>query len=274
MATFLFWNLNRKPLQNQVATLCREHEVDIMILAESKLSRTTLLEALNPGQDSKFRTPFNPSTRLSFFIRYPARCLRLVHDDGGVAIRRLIPSIGPDILLVAVHLPSKLHYSDTDQAFGAIRVMEAIQRAESKVGHTRTIVVGDFNMNPFEAGVVGAGGFHAVMDRQIALRGERTVQGEQYQFFYNPMWSRMGDSSTGPPGTYYRSISSPINFFWNTLDQVLIRPDLLELFWDTKLQVVCDVAGESLLSANGIPDTSFGSDHLPLVFEIDIERRV
>lgn len=274
MATFLFWNLNGKLLQSQVATLCREHEVDIMILAESKLSRAALLEALNERQASKFRTPFNPSTRLSFFIRYPARCLRPVHDDGGVAIRRLLPPIGPDILLVAVHLSSKLYYSDTDQTFRATRVVEAIQRAENKVGHTRTIVVGDFNMNPFESGVVGAGGFHAVMDRRIALRGGRTVQGKQHPFFYNPMWGRMGDSSTGPPGTYYRSASNPVNFFWNTLDQVLIRPDLLEFFSDTKLQVACDVAGQSLLSASGIPDTSFGSDHLPLVFEIDIERRI
>ena len=274
MATFLFWNLNGKLLQNQIVSLCREHQVDIMILAESKLPRTALLEALNERQASKFRTPFNPSTRLSFFMRYPARCLRPILDDGGVAIRRFLPPIGPDILLVAVHLPSKLYYSDTDQAFRATRAVESIQRAERKVGHMRTIVVGDFNMNPFESGVVGAGGFHAVMDRRIALQRERTVQGERYQFFYNPMWGRMGDGSTGPPGTYYRSGASPLNFFWHTLDQVLIRPDLLEFFLETKLQVICDVTGQSLLSASGIPDTSFGSDHLPLVFEIDIERRI
>jgi len=274
MATFLFWNLNRKPLQDQIVTLCREHRVDILILAESELSRVALLEALNGGQRAKFKMPFNLSARLSFFIRYPSRCLKSVRDDGGVAVRQFIPPIGLDMLLVAVHLPSKLYSSESDLAFESTRVAEVIKEAEGKVGHSRTIIVGDFNMNPFEPGVIGARGLHAVMDRRIALQGDRTIQGERYRFFYNPMWGRLGDKSKGPPGTYYFNTSNYVNFFWNIFDQVLVRPELLGFFPDDRLEVLSTVGERSLLSSTGIPDRSFGSDHLPLLFEVEVEKGI
>ena len=273
MATFLFWNLNKKPLLNQISTLCHEHNVDVLILAESALSKVELLEAINKGQRSQFRVPsFAPPSRLSFFIRYPQRSFKPVYDSGHVAIRRLIPPIGLEILLVAVHLPSKLHSTETDQALNAPLVAQAIEEAETKVRHTRTVVVGDFNMNPFESGVVGATGFHAVLDRQTALREERTVRGKRYRFFYNPMWGRMGDTSQGPPGTYYFNTSGYVNFFWNTFDQVLVRPELLKFFPDERLAVLSQVNEQTLLSPTGIPDTTIGSDHLPLLFAVEIEK--
>lgn len=273
MATFLFWNINRRPLLHQVATLCHEHRVDVLILAESGLSTEELREVLNSGQRSQFRVPsFAPLSRLSFFIRYPRRSLKPVYDDGHVAIRRLVPPVGFEILIVAVHLPSKLYYTETDQTLNSPLVARAIERAEAKFGHTRTVVVGDFNMNPFESGIVGATGFHAVSDRKTALRGERTVQGKQYRFFYNPMWGRLGDTSQGPPGTYHFNTSNYVNFFWNTFDQVLIRPELLEFFPDERLAVLSKVKEQSLLSSTGIPDTAHGSDHLPLLFAVDIEK--
>ena len=42
-------------------------------------------------------------------------------------------------------------------------------------------------MNSFESGVVGAAGLNATMVRSQALKEFRTVQGQRYQFFFNPM---------------------------------------------------------------------------------------
>jgi hypothetical protein len=181
-------------------------------------SKAALLESLNKGKLAKFRIPFNVSPRLLFFIKYPSKSFKSVEDDGGIAIRHLMPPIGKNILLVALHLPSKLYQTENDQVFMAVRVAEAIQRAELKVGHTRTLIIGDLNMNPFEAGLVGADGFHAVMDKTTARKKSRIVQSKSRMFFYNPMWGRMGDESQGPPGTYYYNDSSHVSFFWNTYD--------------------------------------------------------
>ena len=66
--------------------------------------------------------------------------------------------------------------------------MKDIENAEQRVGHDRTVIFGDFNMSPFEPEMVGAQGFHSVMDREIARAGSRKIQGKDYNFLYNPMW--------------------------------------------------------------------------------------
>lgn len=272
MATILFWNINKKRLFEELISLCNEHEVDILILAEAKpdISDAEVLIALNSECEDVYIAPFNPSPRLSFFFRYPAESVKLVADEGGIAIRRISPPIGIDILLVALHLPSKLYMTEDDQKFQAVRVSQLIQEAESKVGHARTLVIGDFNMNPFEVGLVGADGLHAVMAQTIAQKRSRTVQGKERPFFYNPMWGRMGDSSVGAPGTYYYAGSSYVTYFWNMFDQVLLRPDILDFFEQDDLKVISKIGDNNLITRNGI--SASYSDHLPIIVTIQIER--
>ena len=125
------------------------------------------------------------------------------------------------------------------------------------------MLIGDLNMNPYEAGVVGTQALHAVMTRELT----RTVGGltarERHSCFYNPMWSMMGDAA-GPPGTYYYHSSKPINYFWNTFDQVLLRPELARHFIPGDVAVVSCAGGESLLGATGTPNKGV-SDHLPII---------
>jgi len=272
MATILFWNINKKRLFEEIISLCNEHEVDILILAEAKpdISEAEVLLKLNSDRENVYIAPLNLSPRLSFFFRYPAESIGLVADEGGIAIRRISPPIGLDILLVALHLPSKLHMTEDDQKFLAVRVSQLIQEAETKVGHTRTLVIGDLNMNPFEVGVVGADGLHAVMTQSIARKRSRTVQGRDRPFFYNPMWGRMGDSSVGAPGTYYYRSSQQVSYFWNTFDQVLLRPELLDLFSQDDLRVIPQIGDNNLMTENGI--SSSYSDHLPVIVTLHTER--
>ena len=269
MTTFLFWNVNKKPNAECIASICKKHDVDIIILAENSLDGPKLLLQINNLQDRTYISPFNTSPRLSFFLRYPESSLKLITDDGGVAIRHVIPPVGRDVILVAVHLHSKMYMSSEEQIFEATRVSNAIEEAEVRIGHENSLVIGDLNMNPFEAGVVGADGLHGVMDRHIALSLSRKVLGKDKKFFYNPMWSRMGDASLGPPGTYFYR-GGMISYFWNTFDQVLIRPALLKYFSDDQLEIVTEIEDISLISGNKI-DTSF-SDHLPIILTLHLER--
>jgi exonuclease III len=271
MATVLFWNINKKDLRQDLRVLCRDHNVDVLILAECKQSDAEILEALN-FEPNGYETHFNYlSSRLSFFFRYNLDVVTCVFDEGGVSIRQLLPPIGESILLVGLHLPSKLHWTEDDQKFHARHVAEIIQEAESQVGHSRTLAIGDFNMNPFEAGLVSSDGFHAVMTQPIAQRGSRQVQGQQSKpFFYNPMWGLMGDSSPGSPGTYYFDKGGYVNYFWNTFDQALLRPDLLKYFSQDNLKVISQIGNKSLVTHNGLLKSA--SDHLPLLIKLEIER--
>jgi hypothetical protein len=271
MAKFLFWNLNKKPLTELIAVLAAEQRIDVLVLAECNIPEVNLLDALNTDQPMKFSRPFNPSPHFKFFLRYPRDCMKLVRDEPGIAIRRLVPPIGLEILMVAVHLPSKFYHQDIEQAFLCTRLTRYIEVAEQKVGHSRTIVFGDFNMNPFEYGVVAAEGLHAVMDKRIAEKRKRTVRGEERPFFYNPMWGNFGDRTPGPPGTYFYENGSQVCYFWYTYDQVILRPDLIEHFNDESLSILTQAGRVNLLSTSNRPDRVVGSDHFPITFELAIE---
>ena len=47
VVTFLFWNLNRKPIESLIANLALRHEVDVLMLAECSISPGVLLTSLN-----------------------------------------------------------------------------------------------------------------------------------------------------------------------------------------------------------------------------------
>lgn len=273
MTTFLFWNINKKPLIKEITNLCRIYDVDILILAESNISDVEILLSINSNNERVYLGLFNTlSTRIKFYFRYPPESVEPVADEGGyISIRRLSPPIGNDIFVAGIHLSSKLRMTEDDQKFQAARMAEVIREAEVRVGHERTIVIGDFNMNPFEVGVVAADCFHAVMDQNIARKRSRTVQGKERLFFYNPMWGKMGDTTLEPPGTYFYSSSSYVNYFWNTFDQVLLRPDMLDVFSPKNLKIISDIDGKSLLTSNNKISTAY-SDHLPIVIQLDNER--
>jgi hypothetical protein len=170
---------------------------------------------------------------------------------------------------VVTHFPSKLHWSDESQAFECTELARRISEQEEAAGHNRTILVGDFNMNPFEFGMVAASGLNSVVSRKVADLGVRTVQGREYRFFYNPMWNHLGDAKSDSAGSYYYDNAQHVNYFWNVFDQVLIRPELTKGFDPNRLNIVTSVGARSLVRSDGRPDYTYASDHLPIVFELD-----
>jgi hypothetical protein len=128
-------------------------------------------------------------------------------------------------------------------------------------------------MNPFEQGMVAADALHGVMDKRIARKIGRNVRGRRRPFFYNPFWSRMGDFSRGAPGTFYRAASGDLTaFFWNSFDQALLRPDILDFFDESKM-LVLDKAGSRRLVASDKAGI-IGSDHLPIFIDVATELGV
>ncbi len=84
------------------------------------------------------------------------------------------------------------------------------------------------------------------------------------------MWGKMGDSSGGAPGTYYYPGSGYVSYFWNTFDQVLLRPALLDFFSNNDLRVISEIGDKHLMTENGI--SAAYSDHLPIIVRLKIER--
>jgi hypothetical protein len=191
-----------------------------------------------------------------------------------------LPGGRQDVLLFVVHFGSKTYKSEASQALALPGFGDTIQREEAKRGCPRSILVGDLNMNPFEDGMVAAEGLNAAMTRQVALRGTRTSDRKRYRFFYNPMWSHFGDSTHEtappdhpehePPGTCYYGPKESRWYYWNMFDQVLLRPDLLPHFRNDDLKILVGDGATSMINEHGIPDRRNYSDHLPILFRVNV----
>lgn len=276
MISFLFWNINKKNLQRSIVSLARRYEVDVLMLVECEIEVGILLGELN--KERKFGYHYSPGIgckRVEVFSQFSSEFIKPVEESESTrwTIRHLKPPGLSDILLVMAHLPSKQHWSGSSQTMECVRLSDSIKEAERQVGHSRTVLVGDLNMNPFEDGIVNANGLHGVMSRSIAQEGTRVVQSQVYPFFYNPMWGLFSDSTPGPPGTYYYRRAEHTVFFWNMFDQVLIRPDLLPLFDNKGLGILKSDGEVSLLSKRGLPDTNIASDHLPVMFRLELKYK-
>jgi hypothetical protein len=150
---FLFWNIGRRPLAHLVAELAEAHSIDVIVLAECEIGAATMLQTLN-RTSADFHLPAGHSRQIVIYTRFSPDFLEPVFESERVSIRWLtLPARAP-VLLAAVHLPSKLHMSGDSQAGECTELGRRIDLEEMAPGHRRTILVGDFNMNPFETGLV------------------------------------------------------------------------------------------------------------------------
>ncbi len=270
MVTFLFWNLNKKPLEKMVANLAFGRQVDVIMLTECTIPSNVMLQTLNTKEDAQFHLSYSECKSVVIYTRFSREFIVPVREHARLTIRRLALPARTEILLAVIHFPGKLHWRNESQALECPRLADFIAGAEDQEGHTRTVLVGDLNMNPFEDGVVGASGLNAVMTKRIASKRIRTVQSGEYRFFYNPMWGRFGDATEGPPGTYYYKSSEHVTLFWNMFDQVLLRPALMGVFRNEELKILSTDGKTSFLTANEVPNACVASDHLPILFRLNL----
>lgn len=270
MVTFLFWNLQKRQLQSSITKLALKYEVDILMFAECEIAPADVLWALNQKEVLYHYADSRGCEKIQIFTKFPKEFIPAISESSRLTIRHLQLPGAKNILLAVTHLLSKVNMQDASQDAECYLLSDVIKQAEQDIGHSNTVLVGDLNMNPFQAGIITAMGLHGVMTQQIAQRKPRTVQGRCYPFFYNPMWSLFGDATPGPPATYYLDRSEQTQLFWHMLDQVLIRPDLLDCFDKHDLQILASDGELSFLSPSGQPNRKDFSDHLPLMFKLTL----
>ena len=187
------------------------------------------------------------------------------------AIWHLALPLQQDILIGVVHGLDIRNNSLAKQELFLQQVLATLSYFEAQVGHTRSVVLGDFNSNPFDSPIAGATGMHAVISREIALSKPRSILSQTYPYFYNPMWSLYGDRSGQAPATYYYRGSDVHELYWHMLDQVLVRPSLVAAFDSDSLKIVAIAGNLHFTNPSGVPDDLRFSDHLPVIFQLDLQ---
>lgn len=261
----LFWNTHKNTNINEtISELIVENNVSIVALAEYVANIDDLLSSLLLEHGIKMHRYGSCCERITIIGSINNVEVRFDSDHATIQIIN-----GKDILC-CTHLNSKI-YSDHEAQREILieQLMRELSIIERDLSSENTMIVGDFNINPYDSSCIDARYFHSLPIYEETKRRTRRVAGNEYSMFYNPMWRFLGDVEE-PYGTYYCNNSGSINTYWNLYDQVIIRPALRKRFVDDSLKIITETQSKYLLDLNGHPDKSI-SDHLPIIFEIQEE---
>ena len=126
-------------------------------------------------------------------------------------------------------------------------MMDVVHGYELSLGIDKTVVMGDFNANPYDEELLLPSAFNAMLFKGILrARGSRTWHGKSYPFMYNPTVNWLSED-TETYGSHYYSSGDGVRGY-----RYLRR------------------IGETDLIASRRPKRKI-SDHLPLL--VDIEMR-
>jgi hypothetical protein len=257
MTTFLFWNVQNKQLDGYIVRLVQEHEVDVLLLLEHPKPDNTLFTQLNSIRPYQ-RVPTH--NRFGAYVSFDsARMVRIAPPTSTAGDRAdywdVQLSKRNRLLVVLVHGLDIINNSEQKRSLFFERLHEDVKWIETnKVGHKQTVILGDFNANPFEAVVGGIDGLHAIRVRDVGGKRTRSVLKKDYEFFCNPMWSCYKGWEKSPPGTHYFNGGDVHEVFWHMIDQVVLRPGALHMFSERNLRVLTEAGNTSLLTAHGHPD--------------------
>ncbi len=222
----LFWNVKgRVDALELVPALVRELEPHILTLLEAPRSTADRLRAAGLAAESPVgeipSADANPRDLRTFTLDTSLRLRARTHDRYHRAYELASPGF-QSLTFVAVHLESSLH-DKADHDLPRARANDChtfVEKVERVAGHARTVVYGDFNMDPFAHAMVNFYGLNA-MSTAFRARAARGYRGKTRAMFYNPMWSLLGDRRSRPdervssPGTFYMDEKGPAGYFWH-----------------------------------------------------------
>jgi hypothetical protein len=274
MLTVVYWNLNKKPgILKHVACLAKAHQVDVFLFAESPKNLKPAIRDLNRLGVGNYRQAMNAPAKVRAVTRLGSR--DFLHRSTSLGREMAVWAVRapkmnpPQVLLAGVHFPSKAGgNTGGSQLSVAISLANELVDAEDAHQHRNTVLAGDFNMNPYDAGMIAVTGFHGLMTKELATMPDRRHRGQDYRRFYNPMWGLFGDRTPGPAGTHYWRSSVIENPYWAMFDQVLLRPSLIGRL--QALAILRDDGTHDLVGPDGAPDKRHLSDHLPILFSLDV----
>jgi hypothetical protein len=263
----LFWNTGKQKVDILLTHLSTEKKVDLIVLAEYDDLKNNFLDSINHEAEVFSEVAQIGCKRIKIFIRSGLVQVEHGPETNYYTTKKLVFSNHISMLMVALHLPSKLFQSENTQTLEAVEFKREIEVAESELLTDNTFIIGDFNMNPFELGMVSASAFHSVPCKKIAMNEQRFIKQRPHKYFYNPMWNLFGDFNNNP-GTFFYTSTEQAVYYWNILDQVILRPSIIKYFTKDSLNIIQKIGETSLIADSGKPILS---DHLPITFEFKFQ---
>lgn len=277
---FLMWNIKNKrnTVLDALSQLYTERIPDFLLLIETGLTDTEIINLSNNNLRSVMLND-NKSIRLYVSKRIDAQIINeeeleiLVSNGQRRQIKERLVFFklrieSENVLLVGIHFPSKFNNTAPTQQQIMKRWRNWIEAQEAILKTNKTIIFGDFNLNPQEMALYS----HEGLSAHPTINNSGTVKTK----YYNPMWATLGDfiyqtDKPKVPGTFYSDINEDNvdEMHWNVLDGLLIKNSLVDSFSKKDLEIITHTKDHMFYTSNGIDKTNY-SDHLPVTFKFSL----
>lgn len=265
----MFWNLYKKNLIGPLIQIILENVVDIVALVETdNLDMQGVINALKLQAQEWKVLEICPEADIRVLAKRNIH-ISVQKEDKRYASYKIFE--GEEIYLFnVVHLSSPMYLEENARDQRAVNISRVLRKIEEGVfadSECKSIVVGDFNLQPYSLGISSVHGFNATMSITKAKKRIRKVEDEPKLFYFNPTWKLMGDNKI-VQGTYYNSSDQQEkSIFWYSFDELLIRPYFIDRFnWDY-FGIIEKTDNYNFVSNSKIDKYNY-SDHLPIKFEI------
>lgn len=265
---YAFWNThNKENINTYLQGFIDEYRPDVLALAEYKADGKRLENFL---RKNGLPYTFIPRIASRLDIFYIGNSKKVTHcSESKYYTIKILPYGKERQIISVVHFPSKMYQDDAGNEEILRDMLSDINRIRQNKKIKNIVMVGDFNMNPFESPMISATALQAISSREIVIRrGERVYKEKDREFFYNPMWNFLGDARN-PVGSYYYKSPQNEALYWNTFDQFIVNKELADDIDLNKIKFVTSLGTIKLGNERGEPVVS---DHFPLYFEIGEEK--
>ena len=161
--------------------------MDIVSLAEAEnLDITAILNHLKLSGNEWNDIQISPQNDIRVLAKKNIRIIPY-KEESHYSIYKIKKYDKVDCLLVVVHLLSKKTKSNEAQYNRANDIARELNKYEQEIfekSEKRTIIVGDFNMQPYEAGICSSYGFNATMSANHAAKKTRKINGKTTYLYY------------------------------------------------------------------------------------------
>lgn len=250
-----FWNLKNNSIGKYIVDCLVENDIDVALFSEHKAVDFLQIEK---STEYKYIEGLGGCEKIVMLIKRSFN-VEIKQEQSRYALY-YITNNSLHYIIAGIHLQDRRNVDTATRIACIGRLVNDISNVESRCKCKKTIIIGDFNANPYDDELLQMNAFNAVLFKDVIQKSEtRTLDRIRYRRFYNPTVHFISESTKNYGSFYFTSGSStPV---WHCLDQVLVSKELCDSIISMNY---LKVINKKSLIKNTKPDETI-SDHLPLL---------
>lgn len=263
----LFWNLKKNSLEDYIIDCIVENNIDIAVFSEYEGIDFTKIDK-NLGKLYRRVIDLKDDGKVTLIAK-TTFSVEKIQTQNRYNIYNIKTAIN-EYILVALHLEDRRNYETDDRKYTIQNLVADTVQTEELFKCYNTIIIGDFNANPYDKEMLSFYAFNSVLFKEVIEKNEFKKHNKQRRkHFYNPILHFLSENTKMYGSFYYtKKHKSP---YWYCLDQVLVRKSLVNSI--IHLEYLKKIDTRNLLK-NAVPNQKI-SDHLPLLVNLqEVENGV